>query len=329
MGRGQGDCRILEKRGLEVEDMKRNVILALIMICLLSLSACGGGKEDTQRPEGQDADKEVISVSYPENYVKRDNTGLFGNETYSRSDILTITVTDSLDGMSDEAWDVSENGDGSVMAWVEDGTNFYIGGEGGVTAKDCESLFANFANVTEIVFNDCFYTEPAVDFSYMFGENYYLTELDLSSLNTANAETMERMFMGCARLEKVNVTSFDTSKVRDMSQMFDQCRCLKEVDLTSFDTSSVENMYYMFDHCMEIESLDLSSFQTSNVTNFEGMFKACWVIQSLDLSNFDLSKATTCKDMFLCCELLTDVGCELNIPSGIDTTDMFDRSGME
>ncbi len=103
----------------------------------------------------------------------------------------------------------------------------------------------------------------------MFGENYYLTELDLSSLNTANAETMEKMFMGCARLEKVNVT------------------------------------------------------------NFEGMFKACWVIQSLDLSNFDLSKATTCKDMFLCCELLTDVGCELNIPSGIDTTDMYDRSGME
>lgn len=309
--------------------MKRNIVLVLIILCLLSLSACGGGKEGTEKPEGQDTDKEVISVSYPENYVKRDETGLFGNEIYETGDILTITVKDSLDGMAEDAWDVSENGDGSVMAWVEDGTNFCIGGKGGVTAKDCELLFAGFANVTEISFNDCFYTDPAEDFTRMFSGNYYLTELDLSGFNTSNAETMEGMFAECARLEKVNVTSFDTSKVRDMSKMFDQCRCLKEVDLTSFDTSSVENMYYMFDHCMLLESLDLSSFNTSNVTNFEGMFKACWVIQSLDLSNFDLSRATTCKDMFLCCELLTDVGCELLIPSGIDITDMYDRSGME
>ncbi len=32
--------------------MKRNVILTLIMICLLSLAACGGGKEDAERQEG-------------------------------------------------------------------------------------------------------------------------------------------------------------------------------------------------------------------------------------------------------------------------------------
>ena len=309
--------------------MKRNIIMILILVCLFSLTACGGEKESAEKTKGQDTNKDAIELSYPENYIKRDSTGLFGNENYQTGDILTITVKDSLDGMAEDAWDVSENGDGSVMAWVEDGTNFYIGGEGGVTAKDCKLLFARFANVTEITFNDCFYTNPAVDFTQMFSENYFLTELDLSSFNTSNAETMEGMFEVCARLERINVTSFDTSKVRNMSKMFDQCRCLKEIDLTSFDTSNVENMYYMFDHCMLIESLDLRSFNTSNVTNFEGMFKACWVIQSLDLSNFDLSKATTCKDMFLCCELLTDVGCELNIPANIDVTDMYDRSGME
>ena len=314
--------------------MKKRILIAIwIMVCMLGLAACGGGQgNDGQKPQNgsqEQEEQQEIMASYPENYVKRVETGLFGNEAYGRNDILTITIKDSLDGMTEDAWDVSENKDGSVMAWVEDGTNFCIGGKGGVTAKDCKSLFANFANVTEIVFNDCFYTDPAVDFTNMFGENYYLTELDLNGFNTANAETMEGMFQGCARLEKVNVTSFDTSKVKDMSKMFDQCRCFKEIDLTSFDTSSVENMYYMFDHCMTIESLDLSSFNTSNVTNFEGMFKACWVIQSLDLSNFDFSSATTCKEMFLCCELLTDVGCELSIPSGIDTTDMYDRSGME
>lgn len=288
--------------------MKKKILTAIwITICLFGLVACSSGqKSDVQEPqkggEEQTEQQEVIA-SYPENYVCRKEAGLFGNETYKRNDILTITIRDSLDGMADDAWDVSENKDGSVMAWVEDGTNFCIGEKGGVTARDCENLFSNFSNVTAINLNGCFYTNPAENFKDMFSGNWNLTELDLSSLNTSNAVTMEEMFEDCTRLLTLDISSFDTSKVENMASMFLFCQELKEIDVSSFDTG--------------------------NVTNFTAMFKACYKLESLDLSGFDLSHSISCKEMFLCCELLSDVGCELSIPSGIDTTDMYDRSGME
>ena len=37
---------------------------------------------------------------------------------YYKEDILSITFLDNLDNMQEDAWDVSENKDGSVMAWV-------------------------------------------------------------------------------------------------------------------------------------------------------------------------------------------------------------------
>lgn len=310
----------------EIRMKKKLFLVAWLMVCSLGLAACGGRQANEMKvtneaeevKEVADTDEvaedEVVEdtvveeeqmdfEAYPANYVKRDQKGLFGNETYKKNDMLTITIKDSLEGMAADAWDVSEYGDGSVMAWVENGTDFCIGGEGGVTARDCEELFWNFSNVTSIELNDCFYSEPATNFKDMFSGNWNLTELDLSSLNTSNATTMEEMFQDCTRL--------------------------LSIDVTSFDTSNVENMASMFAFCQELKEIDVSSFDTSNVTDFTAMFKACYKVEKLDLSGFDLSQSRSCKEMFLCCELLTGVDCELQIPSGIDTTDMYDRSGME
>ena len=84
--------------------MKKRILIAIwIMVCMLGLAACGGGQgNDGQKPQNgsqEQEEQQEIMASYPENYVKRVETGLFGNEAYGRNDILTITIKDSLDGM--------------------------------------------------------------------------------------------------------------------------------------------------------------------------------------------------------------------------------------
>lgn len=76
------------------------------------------------------------------------DTYAFGSESIKKSDVATITFLDSLDEMPEDAWDVSQDSDGSVMAWVEKGSGFYdlyIAGEGGVNANENSAgLFLNF-----------------------------------------------------------------------------------------------------------------------------------------------------------------------------------------
>ena len=57
-----------------------------------------------------------------------------------RTVVLTVTILDRLDAAPEECWDVSEEQNGLVLAWVEeDGTfyDLYIAGEGGINAKYC------------------------------------------------------------------------------------------------------------------------------------------------------------------------------------------------
>ena len=62
----------------------------------------------------------------------------------TRTQVCSVTVLDSLEACPEDAWDVSENGDGSVMAWTEESGDLfdlYLAGEGGVAAPaDCSEL---------------------------------------------------------------------------------------------------------------------------------------------------------------------------------------------
>ena len=85
----------------------------------------------------------------------------------TRTQVRSITVLDSLEACPENAWDVSENGDGSVMAWTEESGDLfdlYIAGEGGVVAPaDCSELFAGYENAGTIQFQGSFHTENTTD----------------------------------------------------------------------------------------------------------------------------------------------------------------------
>ncbi len=259
----------------------------------------------------------------------------WGQERYMRKDVKTLTFQSSLQNVPSSARDVSEAGDGSVLAWMDNG-DLYVAADGAIAPNSNASwLFQGFVNLKTINFGNCFVTSSVTRMSGMFEgcssltvldlscfetsavTDMYgvfcscgsLTHLDLTSFDTSNVTDMSSMFGGCRSLTSLDLTSFDTSSVTDMGSMFDDCMSLPHLNLTSFDTSKVTDMAFMFSGCNSLTRLDLSNFDTSNVTNMLWMFGLCYDLTSLNLSNFDTSAVTKMDDIFTRCDVLTDLNC--------------------
>ena len=235
------------------------------------------------------------------------------NETFPKTDFHTADYAPKITGVTTkkdnivpatatESWDISEAGDGSVMAYVEDdgsGNSTYkvtIGGKGGIIANENMIVyFAGFNKMTSIDLS-ALDTSEVTNMNSMFALCSSLTSLDVSKFDTSNVTYMSYMFSGCSSLTNLDLSSFDTSKVTDMSNMFsaehDSLMNIEEINVSSFDTSQVTNMGGMFAGCSSLTSLDVSKFDTSQVTSMSGMFENCSSLTILDLSSFDTSKVT-------------------------------------
>ena len=115
--------------------------------------------------------------------------------------------------------------------------------------------------------------EPTTSFEFFFSRTYeagtYVTDMDLSHLDTSSFTSMYRMFYYCKNFTSFELSSFNTSKVTNMKDMFSECNSLTSLDLSSFNTSSVTNMYAMFYRCFALTTLDVSSFDLSAITTFD------------------------------------------------------------
>ena len=322
-------------------------IAAAVAVIALIISVGSGGKKSppassVKAPAAQTvatepaptAPMEVRTMAAAELAFDED-AFFWGQERYMRKDVKTLTFQSSLQNVPSSAWDVSEAGDGSVLAWMDNG-DLYVAADGAIAPNsDASWLFHKFVNLKTINFGNCFVTSSVTRMSGMFGGCSSLTGLDLSCFETSTVTDMYGVFSSCGSLTHLDLTSFDTSNVTDMSSMFDGCRSLTSLDLTSFDTSSVTDMGSMFNDCMSLPHLnltsfdtskatdmafmfsgcnsltrlDLSNFDTSNVTNMLWMFGLCYDLTSLNLSSFDASAVTKMDDIFTRCDVLTDLNC--------------------
>ena len=241
-----------------------------------------------------------------------------------KEQIVTITFQDTLAGAPEDSWDVSQAGDGSVLAWTTgngERQNLFIAGEGGINGANCRNLFAHYINLESIAFNGALHTEYAWDFSGMFDYCLALQSLDLSSLDTSSM-TRPMEFGTCVSLKELDLTGFDTSRLTSLNGMFSGCESLQKLDLRSFDTSNVTDMSWMFAGCKSLKELNLSSFDTSRVEDMSKMFSGCEALAELDVSSFDTSAVTRMVRMFEDCELLKTVDF-----SGFDTRSVTDYTG--
>ena len=137
-------------------------------------------------------------ITWVLNLDERKKHSVFGSQ-YRREQIQSVTFLDTLAEMPADAWDASEAGNRSVMAWVKPNGelyDLYIGAEGGMrTGESCAGMFAGYVNAERITFG--------------------------RALHTKGAREMYAMFQGCGSLRELDLCSFDTSNVTYMSSMFD------------------------------------------------------------------------------------------------------------
>ncbi len=295
-------------------------LFALLAVLVLILCACGQTKEaqvhvqETTMPvttANPTTEPTTVPTEPPKPWL--DNVMMFefvdypgpqdvpGNPQYKRSQITEITILDTLADMPEDAWDMSEAQNGSVMAWVDttDGAHLYIAGDGGVSAPaDCEGLFGGYSRIITIHFNNAFHTENAVNCSGMFMLSSSLESLDLTGWDTSNVTNMGGMFGGISpSLEYLDLSVLDVSNVTDMSGMFGSSD-IQKVNLTGWNTSNVITMERMFEDADSLMELDLSTWDVSSVTNMSEMFAYCDSLTSVNISGWDTSDVTDMAHMF-------------------------------
>ena len=318
-------------------------VAAVVAVIALAISIGSGGKKSAPAPSvkaptvqtvaTEPAPTETVPTIPMEvhtmaaaDFVYEDDisaTPFWGQSQYLRKDVNTLTFQSSLQNAPSSAWDVSEAGDRSVLAWMNNG-DLYVAADGAIALNPNASwLLQDFVNLKTIKFGNCFDTSSVTDMSAMFIHCTSLTSLDLSGFDTSSVTNMRSMFDHCTSLTSLDLSGFDTSSVTDMGAMFQNCASLTSLDVSSFDTSNVTYMFFMFDLCESLTSLDLASFDTSNVTDMDAMFANCERLTDLDLSGFDTSNVTSMHYMFSNCEDLTSLDL-----SGFDTSNVADMSNM-
>ena len=305
----------------------------------------GGGLSFSVKINAYGKVKEAPTGSKIKAYMTQDD---YDNDNYPETDFHTdayrskiTSITTKKDNIvpatATESWDISEAGDGSVMAYVEktdevlepEPTNVKIYSNKGETKDILETIYAtplaetdtNYAYKLTIGGKDgIIANENMVGYFYGFRK---VTSIDLSVFDTSEVTDMSGMFDGCSSLTSLDVSKFGTSKVTNMASMFNECRRLTSLDVSTFDTSKVTNMASMFNECRRLTSLDVSTFDTSQVISMSGMFNRCAGLTSLDVSNFDTSKVTNMSDMFFYCTSLTSLDV-----SKFDTSKVTNMSNM-
>lgn len=212
----------------------------------------------------------------------------WGQHEIKRSDISKIVFTREPGDVMN-SWDLSEKQDGSILAYVNDGT-LYITSQTIIKLKpDSHAMFFGFSTVREIDFGSMVDTSDVTSMVCMFQDCSSLTELDLSGWETSQVMDMKHMFNCCKNLTKLDISNWDTSNVTNMQSMFIWCTSLKELDVSNWNTSMVEDMEYMFSNCFSLKSLNVSNWDTTNVSNMRHMFYRCYGLTELDISKWNIS----------------------------------------
>ena len=135
----------------------------------------------------------------------------------------------------------------------------------------------------DALFNDChglttidvsnLETSMCMQFSQMFESCINLTNIvGLENWDVSNASyyAFSEMFHNCPKLTELNISTWNTSNADNMARMFKGCYGLKELDLSGFDIGKVETMAEMFDNCawnLNVIGIEDWNLETVNIEN--------------------------------------------------------------
>lgn len=238
-----------------------------------------------------------------------------GPNRYPMEEIAAITFVDSLEGAGEDAWDVSEAGNGAILAWTAPSTyaeglrDLYIGSNEEMYAGSNPD-FSNYYRLQAFHNASLLNTSKTVSLKFAFSntgiESNVPLELDLSGWDTSSVTDMSGMFQ-YSDITGVNLSGWDTSSVTDLSRMFWGCDELVRVELPGWDVSSAVNMKSMFGCCSSLVSVDLSGWNIASDTSVASMFCFCYSLEDVNLNGWDVSSLTSLAGLFGDCTSLTHV----------------------
>ncbi len=187
--------------------------------------------------------EDICSYNWQEKQQCYEDQPVFGS-SFNRRQIRRIEFLSSTASAGSNAWDISANADGSVLAWTEPAGELYtlcIAANGKVYApENCWNLFALYENLESIDFNGVFDTSKVTDMTYMFSLCESLETLDVSSFDTSNVKAVSAMFSECSNLKSLDLRNFDFQNISKTDQIFEWCTGLKEVKANKLHIKPVD-----------------------------------------------------------------------------------------
>ena len=236
----------------------------------------------------------------------------------NKYEVQSIIFLDTLEEAPKEHWDISENQDGSVLAWTyQNGSvkEFYLAANGGINANagyhNAECLpsiaFSEFPNVEIIRFNGFFHVDQLTSLSDMFSGCWKLKRLDIGDWNTSAVRWTRSMFFNCTSLEELDIHNWNTASLRRTNGMFFDCKNLKSLDLSGWKPAGLWEIDNMFNGCSSLTELDLSKWSTGSLESARNLFYGCSNLKTVKLENWNTSNVTNMAYMFKGCNALGDL----------------------
>ncbi|MFR6521710.1 MAG: BspA family leucine-rich repeat surface protein [Lachnospiraceae bacterium] len=264
--------------------------------------------------------------------IKGYSSGIKNNNGFNAAIPDTVTeviFTDEVKPKEKEIIAVDADGDGGIVAWLDDDTgtvmkvSTQIPGVKVQAATDSENMFYSRSKLQKIDLK-MLDTQNVIYMNNMFKCCADLSDLNVTSLNASNVINMDYMFAGCIKLKKIDCSSMDAKKVTSAINMFCYCENLSKLRLPTFSeklekinkqdpyayvapSGGGSRAYGMFEKCYELTDIDLAPLNTSNVTDMSYMFYDCFGLTSLDLTPLDTQKVANMEDMFAGCSGLTSL----------------------
>lgn len=206
---------------------------------------------------------------------------LQGSTTYLRKDVELIELVNNkiISKNAIDSWDISQNKDGSVVAWITDDDNnnlyeWHIGANYRIKANaEMTWYFRGFTNLKNIIGLEYMDFYQTTSVSSMFGNDINLKSIDIDFSNAKNLTAIGAIFSGCRSLESVNLNSLDNTKITSLKEVFMSCEKLEYIDFSNWNIGNITNMNFLFYGCSNLKQINMSNFTVDG--SLESTFYGC------------------------------------------------------
>ena len=126
------------------------------------------------------------------------------------------------------------------------------------------------------------------------GRDGYVTQIDVTGLDTTNVTTIAGMFYNRGALTSIDLSTLDFSKVENCNSMFFECRALTLIDLSMLTGENLGkgqvnvNLSNMFYNCQNATRINLSNLNPSKILTLNSFCNSCYSLEELDIDKLDL-----------------------------------------